>query len=66
MAKKSKILVIGAIGFARKHPIKASTKAGHLTFVLVRKSIAFNPQKVELIQKFTNSKVTLIFVSDSK
>ena len=66
MAEKSKILVIGATGYIGPYIIEASTKAGHPTFALVRKSTASNPQKAELIQKFTNSGVTLIYVSDSK
>ena len=63
MADKSKILVIGATGYIGKYIVKASAKAGHPTFALVRESTASNPEKSELFESFKSSGVTLVYVS---
>lgn len=63
MAEKSKILVIGATGYFGKFIVKASAKAGHPTFALVRESTASNPENSELFESFKSSGVTLLYVS---
>ncbi|PON74012.1 Hopanoid-associated sugar epimerase [Trema orientale] len=61
MADKSKILVIGATGYIGKYIVKASAKAGHPTFALVRESSASNPEKSQLFESFKSSGVTLVY-----
>ncbi|PON71420.1 Hopanoid-associated sugar epimerase [Parasponia andersonii] len=61
MADKSKILVIGATGYIGKYIVKASAKAGHPTFALVREISASNPEKSQLFESFKSSGVTLVY-----
>ncbi|XP_027913151.1 isoflavone reductase-like protein [Vigna unguiculata] len=61
MAAKSKILVIGGTGYIGKFIIKASTEAGHPTFVLVREKTVSDPQKSILIETFKTSGATLLY-----
>ncbi|KAL5538615.1 hypothetical protein UlMin_043100, partial [Ulmus minor] len=62
MAEKSKILVIGGTGYIGKFIVKASAKAGHPTFALVRETTAASsPEKAELIESFKSSGVTLLY-----
>ncbi|GMN29455.1 hypothetical protein TIFTF001_002440 [Ficus carica] len=60
MAEKSKILVIGGTGYIGKFIVKASVKAGHPTFALVREATVSNPEKSELVKSFKSSGVTLL------
>lgn len=60
MAEKSKILVIGGTGYIGKFIVKASAKAGHPTFALVREATVSNPEKSELVESFKSSGVTLL------
>jgi len=62
MAAKSKILVIGGTGYIGKFIVKASTEAGHPTFVLVREKTVSDPQKSKLIETFKTSGATLLYV----
>nr|POF12487.1 isoflavone reductase-like protein [Quercus suber] len=57
---QSKILLIGGTGYIGKFLVEASAKAGHPTFVLVRKSTLSDPVKGKLIEKFKNLGVTLL------
>ena len=66
MAEKSKILVIGGTGYLGKFIVKASANTGHPTFALVRETTAASTQKLELIESFNKSGVTLVHVSSSK
>ena len=59
---QSKILLIGGTGYIGKFVVEASAKAGHPTFVLVRKSTLSDPVKGKLIEKFKNLGVTLLQV----
>ena len=59
---QSKILLIGGTGYIGKFLVEASAKAGHPTFVLVRKSTLSDPVKGKLIEKFKNLGVTLLQV----
>ncbi|KAL5557320.1 hypothetical protein UlMin_039556 [Ulmus minor] len=64
MAEKSKILVIGGTGYFGKFIVKASANTGHPTFALVRETTAASTQKLELIESFNKSGVTLVHVSN--
>ncbi|XP_027360914.1 isoflavone reductase homolog TP7-like [Abrus precatorius] len=61
MAEKSKILVLGGTGYIGKFIVEASTKAGHPTIVLVRESTVFHPKKLQLIESFISSGVTVLY-----
>ncbi|BAU00056.1 hypothetical protein LR48_Vigan06g047300 [Vigna angularis] len=61
MAAKSKILVLGGTGYLGKFIVKASTEAGHPTFVLVRENTVSNPEKSKLIETFKTSGATLLY-----
>ncbi|XP_016572121.2 phenylcoumaran benzylic ether reductase TP7 isoform X2 [Capsicum annuum] len=57
----SKILVIGATGRMGKHVVQSSVKAGHTTFVLVRRStLESDPAKANLVDSFKNLGVTIL------
>ncbi|KAF3632078.1 Isoflavone reductase -like protein [Capsicum annuum] len=57
----SKILVIGATGRMGKHVVQSSVKAGHTTFVLVRRStLESDPAKANLVDSFNNLGVTIL------
>ncbi|XP_044510516.1 eugenol synthase 1-like [Mangifera indica] len=61
MAEKSKIFFIGGTGYIGKFIVEASVKAGHPSFVLVRESTVADPVKGQLVEKFKNSGVTLVY-----
>ncbi|KAB2619598.1 isoflavone reductase-like protein [Pyrus ussuriensis x Pyrus communis] len=61
MAENSKILIIGGTGYIGKFVVEASAKAGHPTFALVRESTVKDPAKANLIEKFKNLGVTLLY-----
>ncbi|XP_050158517.1 eugenol synthase 2-like [Malus sylvestris] len=61
MAEKSKILIIGGTGYIGKFVVEASAKAGHPTFALVRETTVNDPAKANLIEKFKNLGVTLLY-----
>ena len=61
MTEKSKILIIGSTGYIGKFIVEASTKLGHPTFALVRETAVNDPAKVNLIEKFKNLGVTLLY-----
>ncbi|TQD88788.1 hypothetical protein C1H46_025677 [Malus baccata] len=61
MAEKSKILIIGGTGYIGKFVVEASVKAGHQTFALVRETTVNDPAKANLIEKFKNLGVTLLY-----
>lgn len=63
MAEKSKILIIGSTGYIGKFVVEASAKLGHPTFALVRETTVNDPAKANLIEKFKNLGVTLLYVS---
>jgi uncharacterized protein YbjT (DUF2867 family) len=60
MADKSKILIIGGTGYIGKFIVKASAKAGHPTFALVRESTLSNPAKSSVVDSFKASGVTFL------
>ncbi|KAI3755565.1 hypothetical protein L1987_55368 [Smallanthus sonchifolius] len=60
MAEMTKILIIGGTGYIGKFIVKASAKAGHPTFVLVRESTLTDPSKSSLVDSFKKSGVTFI------
>ncbi|KAB1220652.1 Isoflavone reductase-like protein [Morella rubra] len=60
MAAKSRILIIGGTGIIGKFIVEASAKAGHPTYVLVRKSTLSNPDKGKLIENFKNLGVAIL------
>ncbi|KAL1564204.1 phenylcoumaran benzylic ether reductase POP1-like [Salvia divinorum] len=60
MTGKSKILIIGGIGYIGKFIVQAAVAAGHPTFVLVRDSTLSKPQKCERIQTFRDSGINFI------
>lgn len=62
MAEKSKILFIGGTGYLGKFIVEASIKAGHPSFLLVRESTVADPVKGQLVEKFKNSGVNLVYV----
>lgn len=62
MAEKSKIFFIGGTGYIGKFIVEASVKAGHPSFVLVRESTVADPVKGQLVEKFKNWGVTLVYV----
>ncbi|KAJ7944260.1 isoflavone reductase-like protein [Quillaja saponaria] len=59
MSATSKILIIGATGYIRKHIAEASFEAGHPTVALVRKRAVFDPEMLKLIENFKNSEIKL-------
>ncbi|XP_068313978.1 eugenol synthase 2-like [Pyrus communis] len=61
MAEKSKILIIGSTGYIGKFVVEASAKLGHPTFALVRETTVNDPAKANLIEKFKNLGVTLLY-----
>ncbi|XP_068314233.1 phenylcoumaran benzylic ether reductase Betv6-like [Pyrus communis] len=61
MAKKSKVLIIGGTGYIGKFIVQASAKAGHPTFALIRETTGNDPGKANLIEKFKNLGVTLLY-----
>ncbi|KAM1012472.1 hypothetical protein ACFX13_043314 [Malus domestica] len=61
MAEKSKILIIGGTGYIGKFVVEAGAKAGHRTFALVRETTVNDPAKANLIEKFKNLGVTLLY-----
>ncbi|XP_044475638.1 eugenol synthase 1-like [Mangifera indica] len=61
MAEKSKILFIGGTGYLGKFIVEASIKAGHPSFLLVRESTVADPVKGQLVEKFKNSGVNLVY-----
>lgn len=66
MAEKSKVLIIGGTGYIGKFVVKASAKAGHPTFALVRQSTVSDPVKGNLVESFKNMGVTLLFVRNKR
>ncbi|PWA77115.1 isoflavone reductase [Artemisia annua] len=60
MVEKSKILIIGGTGYLGKFIVKASTKHGHPTFLLVRESTLSNGSKSSMLESFKKSNVTFI------
>lgn len=60
--QKSKVLIIGGTGYIGKFVVEASTKVGHPTFALVRESTVTDPVKGQLVQKFKDLGVTLLYV----
>jgi len=59
---KSKILFVGGSGYTGKFLVEASARAGHPTFLLVRKSTLSNPAKSSLIHSFETLGVNIVFV----
>ncbi|KAK8914168.1 hypothetical protein KSP39_PZI023624 [Platanthera zijinensis] len=59
-AEKSRILIIGGTGYIGKFIVKASARAGHPTFALIRESTAADPAKAKILEEFKASGVTLI------
>eukprot|EP00250_Pteridium_aquilinum_P017889 c23826_g1_i2 orf=129-1052(+) len=57
---KSRILIIGATGYIGPYIARASSAAGHPTFVLVRPETLINPAKVELIESFKKSGICIL------
>ncbi|XP_011000367.1 PREDICTED: isoflavone reductase homolog isoform X2 [Populus euphratica] len=60
MAERSRILFIGGTGYIGKFIVEASVKAGHPTFVLIRKSTLSSPAKSTVINNFKNLGVNLL------
>ncbi|KAJ8762374.1 hypothetical protein K2173_007532 [Erythroxylum novogranatense] len=61
MADKSKILIIGGTGYMGKFVVEASVKEGHPTFAFVRQSTVSDPVKGQLVEKFKNLGVTVVY-----
>ncbi|KAK3413907.1 hypothetical protein EUGRSUZ_I02420 [Eucalyptus grandis] len=61
MAEKSKILIIGVTEYIGKYLVEASWKARYPTYASVRESMASNPEKSGLIERFKSSGVSLIY-----
>ncbi|KAK8914170.1 hypothetical protein KSP39_PZI023626 [Platanthera zijinensis] len=59
-AEKSRILIIGGTGYIGKFIVKASARAGHPTFALIRESTAADPAKTKILEEFKASGVTLV------
>ncbi|KAK7367367.1 hypothetical protein VNO80_09379 [Phaseolus coccineus] len=51
----------GGTGYIGKFIVKASTEAGHPTFVLIRENTVSHPEKSKLIATFKASGVTLLY-----
>lgn len=60
MSAKSKILVIGGMGYIGKFIVEASAKAGHETFALVRETTVSNPDKLKIVHKFQALGIKLV------
>lgn len=60
MGEKSKILIIGGTGYIGKHIVKASAKAGHPTYALIRESTLSDPAKANLLHNFKTLGVNLV------
>jgi nucleoside-diphosphate-sugar epimerase len=58
----SKILVIGATGLIGKVLVEESAKSGHATFALVREASLSDPVKAQLVERFKDLGVTILYV----
>ncbi|KAG7646890.1 putative NmrA-like domain, NAD(P)-binding domain superfamily [Arabidopsis thaliana] len=59
----SKILVIGATGLIGKVLVEESAKSGHATFALVREASLSDPVKAQLVERFKDLGVTILYGS---
>ncbi|KAK8914167.1 hypothetical protein KSP39_PZI023629 [Platanthera zijinensis] len=59
-SEKNRILIIGGTGYIGKFMVKASARAGHPTFSLIRESTAADPAKAKILEEFKDAGVTLV------
>ncbi|KAK8939366.1 hypothetical protein KSP40_PGU009783 [Platanthera guangdongensis] len=59
-SEKNRILIIGGTGYIGKFIVKASARAGHPTFSLIRESTAADHAKAKILEEFKDAGVTLV------
>eukprot|EP01018_Ginkgo_biloba_P008359 Gb_21757 [translate_table: standard] len=59
--ENSRILIIGGAGYIGRHIANASCALGHPTFVLVRETKVFNPERTELLESFKSSGINIVY-----
>ncbi|KAJ0815802.1 putative oxidoreductase [Helianthus annuus] len=57
---KSKILVVGGTGYIGKRIVKASLAQGHPTYILMRREIGFDIEKVQMLLSFKKQGARLV------
>ncbi|KAJ0811539.1 putative oxidoreductase [Helianthus annuus] len=57
---KSKILVVGGTGYVGKRIVKASLAQGHPTYILMRREIGFDIEKVQMLLSFKKQGARLV------
>ncbi|KAI3779135.1 hypothetical protein L2E82_08669 [Cichorium intybus] len=57
---KSKILVVGGTGYVGKRIVKASLAQGHPTFVLMRREIGYEVEKLQTLLSFKQQGARLV------
>ncbi|KAL4324106.1 hypothetical protein GQ457_11G020480 [Hibiscus cannabinus] len=63
MALKSKVLIVGGTGYLGKRLVKASLAQGHETYVLHRKEIGVDIEKVQMLLSFKQQGAHLVAAS---
>ncbi|XP_076923582.1 isoflavone reductase homolog [Bidens hawaiensis] len=57
---KSKILVVGGTGYIGKRIVKASLDQGHPTYILMRREIGFDIEKIQMLLSFKEQGARLV------
>ncbi|XP_071693319.1 isoflavone reductase homolog [Rutidosis leptorrhynchoides] len=57
---KSKVLVVGGTGYIGNRIVKASLAAGHPTYILMRRELGYEIEKVQMLLAFKNKGAHLI------
>lgn len=57
---RSRVLIVGATGYLGRHITRASIDSGHPTYALIRPSLRPDPERIQLIESFKRSNVTII------
>ncbi|XP_050230841.1 bifunctional pinoresinol-lariciresinol reductase [Mercurialis annua] len=63
--EKSKVLIVGGTGYLGKRLVKASLKLGHPTYVLHRREVGLDIEKVQMLLSFKNKGCHLVEASFS-
>ncbi|KAK9052862.1 hypothetical protein SSX86_029492 [Deinandra increscens subsp. villosa] len=57
---KSKILVVGGTGYVGKRIVKASLAQGHPTYILMRRELGFDIEKIQMLLSFKEQGARLV------
>ncbi|KAK7813447.1 bifunctional pinoresinol-lariciresinol reductase [Quercus suber] len=58
--EKSKVLVVGGTGYIGKRIVKASLAQGHITYVLQRREMGLDIDKIQMLLSFKKQGARLI------